>query len=123
VSLGSGLAFLAVGLGAFGTHSLRGKVSDPNLQVWQTAVQYHMVHAVAIVLVGILATNSTAKGVRMAGWLFTAGIAIFGGTLYTLTLTNLRWLGAITPIGGLCFLAGWAALCLGAAQSPDGGSR
>jgi len=117
VSLGAWLAFVAVALGAFGTHSLRGKISDANLDVWHTAVQYHLFHAVALIAVGLVAAHANNKLIRNAGWLFVAGIAVFGGSLYTLALTDVKVLGAITPLGGLCFLGGWACLAVGASKS------
>lgn len=110
VTLGSLLAFLGVALGAFGTHALRERVTERALETWNTGVHYHTIHAIAIVVVGLLCAHSEAKGVRIAGWLFTIGIAIFGGSLYLLVLLDQRWLGAITPLGGLAFLSGWLTL-------------
>lgn len=112
VSAGAWLAFLAVALGAFGTHSLRGRISTDGLEIWRTAVQYHAIHALGLILVGILCASSDTRLMRAAGPLFAAGIVIFGGSLYALAVTGEKWLGAITPIGGLCFLAGWACLAL-----------
>jgi uncharacterized membrane protein YgdD (TMEM256/DUF423 family) len=114
VSLGAALAFLGVALGAFGTHALRARVTPKDLETWNTAVQYHTIHAVALVLIGLICAQTEAPLVRRAGWLHVAGIAIFGGTLYCLVLTGQRWLGAVTPLGGLCFLIGWLCLALGA---------
>ncbi|MGI8435678.1 MAG: DUF423 domain-containing protein [Chthoniobacterales bacterium] len=97
------LCFLAVGLGAFGAHALRGTLeANGTLEVWKTAVLYHLAHAVALIALAL--HGSTNRG---AFSLLTAGIVIFSGSLYVLALTNIRWLGAITPLGGLCFLAGW----------------
>jgi uncharacterized membrane protein YgdD (TMEM256/DUF423 family) len=114
VSLGAFLAFIGVGLGAFGTHALRERVSERDLETWHTAVQYHTLHAVALVLIGIVCAHSESALIRRAGWLHVAGIAIFGGSLYFLVLSGQRWLGAVTPLGGVCFLAGWICLALGA---------
>jgi uncharacterized membrane protein YgdD (TMEM256/DUF423 family) len=102
------LCFLAVALGAFGAHGLK-RVLDANgtLPIWQTAVLYHLTHAVALVA---LALHGGIN--RAVFYLLVAGILIFSGTLYLLAVTNVRWLGAITPIGGLCFLAGWAWLVI-----------
>jgi uncharacterized membrane protein YgdD (TMEM256/DUF423 family) len=86
------------------------------LDIWNTGVHYHLVHAVALVLVGLLCAHANERGVRAAGWLFVAGIAIFGGTLYILATTGIGWLGAITPIGGLCFIVGWFVLALSASR-------
>lgn len=114
VSLGSALAFVGVALGAFGTHALRPRVSPKDLDTWNTAVQYHTLHAVALVLIGLICAQTDSPMIRRAGWLHVAGIAIFGGTLYLLVLTGQRWLGAVTPLGGLCFLLGWLCLAIGA---------
>jgi len=115
VSLGALLAFVAVVLGAFGAHILRERlgVSERDLATWQTGVQYHAMHAIALILVGLLAAHSSSRLLRTAGWLFVAGIAIFGGSLYVLVLAQQRWLGAVTPLGGLSFMAGWICLALG----------
>lgn len=104
---------LGVALGAFGAHALRSRISAANLDVWHTGVQYHTLHALALIAVGLICAHADAKAIRTAGWLFVAGIAIFGGSLYALALTDVRVLGAITPLGGICFLAGWACLALG----------
>jgi uncharacterized membrane protein YgdD (TMEM256/DUF423 family) len=114
VSLGSILAFVGVALGAIGTHLLRARVTPKYLDTWTTGVQYHTLHAVALVLIGLLCAQTDSVWVRRAGWLHVAGIAIFGGTLYLLVLTGQRWLGAVTPLGGLCFLTGWLCLAVGA---------
>ena len=102
------LAFLAVALGAFGAHGLKALLSaNGTAEIWNTAVLYHLAHAVALVA---LALHGPAN--RGVGYLLTAGIVIFSGSLYLLAVTNVRWLGAITPVGGLCFLAGWAWLAI-----------
>jgi uncharacterized membrane protein YgdD (TMEM256/DUF423 family) len=112
VSLGSAFAFLGVALGAFGTHGLRDRLSEANLKIWQTGVQYHLIHAVALVLVGLLAAQESGRAVRTAGWLMAVGIVIFSGSLYALAVTDVKILGAITPLGGLCFLASWLTLAV-----------
>jgi uncharacterized membrane protein YgdD (TMEM256/DUF423 family) len=102
------LCFLAVALGAFGAHSLRSTLEMRGmLDVWNKAVFYQVIHAIALL---VLALHGTIN--RGACWLLIAGIFLFSGSLYLLALTNLRWLGAVTPFGGLCFLAGWAWLVL-----------
>ena len=104
--LAAALCFLAVALGAFGEHSLRSTIeSHGMIEVWNKAVLYHFLHAVALF---VLALCGAAN--RGAWWLLFAGIFLFSGSLYMMALTNLRWLGAITPVGGLCFLGGWAWL-------------
>jgi uncharacterized membrane protein YgdD (TMEM256/DUF423 family) len=100
------LCFLAVALGAFGAHALRPKLeANGMVDVWNKAVLYHFLHAIALFILAV--AGSTNRG---AAWLFVAGIVFFSGSLYLLALTNLSWLGPITPVGGLCFLAGWAWL-------------
>jgi uncharacterized membrane protein YgdD (TMEM256/DUF423 family) len=96
---------------------LKDRLSEANLKIWQTGVQYHMIHAVALVLVGLLAAHET-KGIRLIGWLMTAGIVIFSGSLYALALTDVKVLGAITPLGGLCFLGAWATLAVTFGRKP-----
>ncbi len=104
--LAAALCFLAVALGAFGAHSLRSTIESHGMsEIWNKAVRYHFLHAVVLF---VLALYGAAN--RGAWWLFFAGIFLFSGSLYMMALTNLRWLGAITPLGGLCFLAGWAWL-------------
>jgi uncharacterized membrane protein YgdD (TMEM256/DUF423 family) len=106
--IAAALCFLAVALGAFGAHALRSTIeSHGMLEVWNKAVLYHFVHALALFALALLATVH-----RGAWFLFLAGIILFSGSLYIMALTNVRWLGAITPLGGLCFLAGWAWLIL-----------
>ncbi|MEO7724083.1 MAG: DUF423 domain-containing protein [Chthoniobacterales bacterium] len=100
------LGFLAVALGAFGAHALKGPLTaNQTTEVWKTAVLYHFVHALVLI---VLATLPAAN--RITAGLFIGGIVIFSGSLYLLALTNMKWLGAITPLGGLCFLAGWFCL-------------
>lgn len=104
--LAAALCFLAVALGAFGAHSLKSTIEGHGMiDVWNKAVLYHFLHAIALF---VLALCGAAN--RGAWWLLFAGIFVFSGSLYVMALTNLRWLGAITPVGGLCFLAGWAWL-------------
>src|ERR1700716_477722 len=106
--LAAALCFLAVALGAFGAHSLKSTIESYGMiEVWNKAVLYHFLHAVALF---VLALCGAAN--RGAWWLLFAGIFLFSGSLYMMALTNLRWLGAITPLGGLCFLAGWAWLVI-----------
>jgi uncharacterized membrane protein YgdD (TMEM256/DUF423 family) len=106
--IAAALCFLAVALGAFGAHGLRSTLEMRGmLDVWNKAVLYHFIHAIALF---VLALYGTAN--RGAWWLFFAGIFLFSGSLYVMALTNLRWLGAVTPLGGLCFLIGWAWLVI-----------
>ena len=114
IFLGSSSAMLAVVFGAFGAHALKNKLDSYGLSVYETAVQYHFYHSFALLLVGIIALSQPETVLlKSSGWLFLIGIFIFCGSLYTLSLTGLSWLGAVTPLGGLAFIAGWA--CLAAA--------
>lgn len=106
-------AFISVAAGAFGAHALRSRFSGDQLSVFETAARYQMYHALALLFVGLVAERWSGPLVPAAGWLFIAGTLLFSGSLYALPLSGIRALGAITPLGGLCFLAGWA--CLGAA--------
>lgn len=117
--LGAIFAFLGVGLGAFGAHAL--PLAPRWLDVWRTGVQYHLAHALALVLVGALAERfARPERLALVARLFAAGIVLFGGSLYALALSSLLgsgpvlWLGAITPLGGVCFLVGWALLAVAA---------
>lgn len=106
--------FVSVAAGAFGAHALKTVLSPAPLAAWQTAVQYQMFHTLALLAVVALPVAATRQRLaRVAGWLFVGGIALFSGSLYLLALTGVRWWGAVTPVGGTLFLAGWA--CVGAA--------
>ena len=111
--------FLGVGLGAFGAHALRARISPEMLAVFETAVRYQMYHALALVLTSLVTSPGAARTsawlVTTAGWSFIVGIVLFSGSLYALAVTGVTLLGAITPVGGLAFLAGWACLALAAA--------
>lgn len=117
--LGAVNAFLAVALGAFGAHALRARLPAALLAVYQTGVQYHLVHALGLLLVALLADRLAGAGALVAasGWLLAAGIVLFSGSLYALAITGVRVLGAITPLGGVCFLVGWALLAAAAWRS------
>ena len=108
VALGAILGFVGVAAGAFGAHGLKERLSLEMIAIFETGVRYQLVHAAALLFIGLAAPR--LRGAAVAGWLFVAGVAIFSGTLYVLSITGLRWLGAITPIGGVAFLAGWAAI-------------
>lgn len=109
-ALGSILGGLAVGLGAFGAHGLRSVLSADDLSTFEVGVRYQMYHALALLAVAWAASRWESAAVVAAGWLFVTGIVVFCGSLYLLVLTGPRWLGAITPIGGVAFLVGWALL-------------
>jgi len=105
--LGAIFGLLAVTLGAFGAHALKARLPESLLATYEVGVRYQMYHALALFVVAWLVSTGQFRGIHIAGWLFTAGILIFSGSLYALALSGLRMLGAITPIGGVCFLAGW----------------
>jgi uncharacterized membrane protein YgdD (TMEM256/DUF423 family) len=113
--VGALAGFLAVTFGAFGAHALRERLSPEMLAVFETGVRYHMYHALALLLVSAMMPRLGGWLVVASGWLFTAGIVLFSGSLYLLALTGVTILGAITPIGGLAFLVGWACLAIAAA--------
>ncbi|HVZ21520.1 MAG TPA: DUF423 domain-containing protein [Vicinamibacterales bacterium] len=113
--IGALAGFLAVALGAFGAHALRSRLSADMLEVFETGVRYQMYHALALLVVAATIPHLGGWLVRTAGWLFTAGIVLFSGSLYLLAFTGVTVLGAITPLGGLAFLAGWACLAIAAA--------
>lgn len=111
-AVGSILMALAVALGAFGAHGLRNKLDAYSLSVYEKAVFYHFVHALGILLIALLARTMaiTPVGQARAAWFLLVGIIFFSGSLYALAVTGVRMLGAITPIGGLCFIIGWLVL-------------
>ena len=108
--LGCASALIAVALGAFGAHGLRARIVPDMLLTFEIGVRYQMYHALALLAVGAVAGRLPGGAVAAAGWLFVAVTVIFSGSLYVLVLTGQRWLGAVTPLGGLAFLAGWAVL-------------
>jgi uncharacterized membrane protein YgdD (TMEM256/DUF423 family) len=109
-ALGAISGFIAVALGAFAAHGLKSRLDAAMLATFETGVRYHMYHALALLAVAWAGTRWPGATVNAAGWLFIAGTVLFSGSLYALSLTGMRSLGAITPFGGLAFLAGW--LCL-----------
>ncbi len=113
VLLGSLSAFLGVALGAFGAHGLKNRVTPDMLAVWQTGVQYHLVHALGLLLIGILCHLLPETSlVRSAGWFLLSGTVLFSGSLYVMVLSDIRALGMITPLGGVAFLVGWLMLAV-----------
>ena len=114
---GSLSALVAVAAGAFGAHALRARLSPELLAVFETGARYQMYHALALLVVAWAVTRWPGTPVRAAGWLFVGGTVLFSGSLYLLALTGARWLGAVTPLGGLLFLSGWLALAAGIARS------
>jgi uncharacterized membrane protein YgdD (TMEM256/DUF423 family) len=110
--IGALAGVVGVGLGAFGAHGLRSRLSPEMLAVFETGVRYHMYHALALVATAALMGRLDGRFISSAGWLFTAGIVLFSGSLYVVALTGVTIFGAITPIGGVAFLAGWACLAI-----------
>jgi uncharacterized membrane protein YgdD (TMEM256/DUF423 family) len=105
ISVGSLMALVGVAAGAFGAHGLKSHITVERMEIFEVAVRYQMYHAIGLVLAGIL-------DAQQAGWCFSGGILVFSGSLYLLVLTEQRWLGAITPVGGLLFLLGWLLLAI-----------
>jgi uncharacterized membrane protein YgdD (TMEM256/DUF423 family) len=111
IRIGAIFAAGAVAAGAFGAHALRERLDARSLEIFETAARYQMYHALAIIAVGAIEAAAGARGsIRLAGWAFSLGIVIFSGSLYALSVTGIKKLGMITPIGGLLFIVGWLAL-------------
>lgn len=118
LTIGAISGLLAVALGAFGTHALKNVLRPELRAIYQTANEYHFYHSLALLLIGILALHwPDSPFLKWSGWLTTAGIVVFSGSLYLLAVTGLRWLGVITPIGGLAFITGWALLAVAALKA------
>ena len=110
-------AFIGVGMGAFGAHGLKTVITPEMLAVYQTGVTYQMWHALGLIAIALMRQHAPeAKLLHWAGWLMVSGIGLFSGSLYALALLNLKWLGMITPIGGLCFLSAWLLIIIFSAQ-------
>jgi uncharacterized membrane protein YgdD (TMEM256/DUF423 family) len=103
------LGALGVILGAFGAHALQARLSTEQLESWNTAVRYHLLHSVVLLALALFSAAS-GRSIQLPGWLFSLGIALFSGSIYLLVLTGQRWLGPVTPAGGLLLIAGWLSL-------------
>ena len=115
--LGSLNAMLAVILGAFGAHGLKGRLTEDLLAIYQTGVQYHFYHSLGLLLIGVIAWQLPGSvWLKWSAWIMLAGIILFSGSLYLLALTNVRWLGMITPIGGIAFIVAWLLLLVAAVK-------
>jgi uncharacterized membrane protein YgdD (TMEM256/DUF423 family) len=112
--IGGVLGALGVAAGAFGAHGLKAQLSPEMFAVFETGVRYHLIHALALLAVAWAATRWSSPAVHAAGWLFVVGVLLFSGSLYALSLTGIRGLGAITPIGGVALIVGWLLLAWGA---------
>lgn len=110
IGLGAAVLFVGVALGAFGAHALKRKLSEDKLAVYQTGVLYQLVHGIGLLGIGLAGFVSDSALLEAAGWLLAAGILLFSGSLYALSLSGIRKLGIVAPIGGLAFLAGWALM-------------
>ena len=119
--LGALCLFLGVGLGAFAAHGLEGSISSSSLETWQTGVRYQLLHGLGLLVAAWLATQSRVSAVRLAGLCFASGVVLFSGSLYGLALGGPRWLGPVTPFGGLAFLVGWLALAWAYYRLPGAG--
>jgi uncharacterized membrane protein YgdD (TMEM256/DUF423 family) len=112
IVLGAVNAFLSVAAGAFGAHGLKARLAPDLLTIFETGARYHMYHSLGLIAIGLVAQARPSPLLSGAGWALQAGIVLFSGSLYALALTGVRGLGAITPLGGLGFLAGWALLAV-----------
>lgn len=111
--LGGVNAALVVLLGAFGAHALKKQLSPDMMVIYHTAIQYHLFHALGLIAIGLLAASLPGSGyLKWAGWAMLAGIVLFSGSLYVLSVSGMRWLGAITPLGGIAFIAAWVLFCI-----------
>ena len=119
LAVGCIAAVLAVVLGAFGAHALKTRIAPDLMSIYRTGVEYHFYHALGLILVGLVALHlPDSAWLRGAGWAMLAGIALFSGSLYLLALTGLRWLGAITPLGGAAFIAAWCMFAVAVIRAP-----
>ena len=115
--IGAVMGFLSVAAGAFGAHALRARLTAGDLEIFETAARYQMYHALALLAAAWAVGRWPGGAAQLSGWLFLGGTVVFSGSLYLLVLTGQRWLGAVTPIGGLGLLAGWLALAWAAARA------
>ena len=113
LTIGAVMGALGIGAGAFAAHGLKARLAPDLLVVFETGARYQLIHALALLAVGLVVARTPHPAVTASGWLFIIGVVIFSGSLYVLALTGVRWLGAITPIGGLAMIAGWLSLAWG----------
>lgn len=111
--IGAVMGALGVGAGAFAAHGLKGQLTPDLLAVFETGARYQMIHALALLAVSLVVARTPHPALTFSGWLFIVGVVVFSGSLYVLAITGVRWLGAITPIGGLAMIAGWLCLAWG----------
>ena len=118
LAIASALGGISVVLGAFASHSLKDKLSERALEIWETGTKYQMYHALALILVALLLSSLSEESLPLvvAGYAFIAGVVLFSGSLYALSLSGIKWLGAITPFGGVAFIIGWSCLAVAAGK-------
>lgn len=115
LAIASALGGISVIFGAFASHALKDRLSDRALQIWETGTKYQMYHAIALILIALLITRfPSSTPLMVSGYAFIAGVILFSGSLYALSLSGIKWLGAITPLGGVAFIIGWACLAVAA---------
>lgn len=116
LTIAGALAGISVILGAFASHALKGNLSDRALEIWETGTKYQMYHALALILVALLLSRLTSDSTPLvvAGYAFITGVVLFSGSLYALSLSGIKWLGAITPLGGVAFIIGWICFVIAA---------
>ncbi len=115
-TFGGVFAMLSVAMGAFGAHALRDRVDERALEVWQTASSYQMSHGLGLIAVAWVLSQTQSTAAVVAGWFMVGGVIVFSGSLYALVLLGIKWLGAITPIGGVALIVGWIALIIAATE-------
>jgi uncharacterized membrane protein YgdD (TMEM256/DUF423 family) len=116
-AVGAIAAAIGITFGAFGAHALKSRVTEDLLSIFEVGVRYQMYHALALLAVAWADERWPGSLLNASGWLFVLGILLFSGSLYLMTLTGARWLGAVTPLGGLCFILGWIALAIAALRA------
>ena len=116
IAIAAILGGLSVAAGAFASHALKEKLAERALEIFETGARYQMYHALALLLVALLLTRAEASPTSLiaSGWAFVVGVALFSGSLYALSLSGIKWLGAITPLGGVAFMVGWGCLAIAA---------
>ena len=117
ISIAATYGLVAVLLGAFAAHGLKEVLSASSLASWQTGVTYQMTHALVLLVIGLWLRQGGSNLVKVAGVLFAIGVLVFSGSIYALVLLQVSWLGPVTPLGGLCLIAGWVCMLVAAAQS------
>jgi uncharacterized membrane protein YgdD (TMEM256/DUF423 family) len=110
IAIGALLGGVGVAAGAFGAHALADSITAERVKVFETAARYHQIHAIAVVVVGLIAASRPSTRINVSGYLFLSGMLLFSGSLYILVLTDTAWLGAVTPLGGIALIGGWLTM-------------